>query len=86
MYMYYSGRCDWTQHIFRRVAKRSSMAVDAEDVIEIGDDLLERYPDAFTGDFERNRHRVQQLAELRSRHVCNRVAGYITRQYDDGRE
>ncbi len=59
------------------------MAVDAEDVIAIGEDLLERYPGAFSGEFERNRRKVEEFTNLRSRHVCNRVAGYITRQYDE---
>lgn len=63
------------------------MTVDPEDVISIGEDLLERYPGAFSGDFEQNRRKVEQLTELRSPHVCNRVAGYITRHNgtDDGR-
>lgn len=56
------------------------MTVDPEDVISIGDDLLERYPDAFSADFEQNKHNVEEFTELRSRHVRNRVAGYITRQ------
>lgn len=59
------------------------MAVDAEDVIAIGEDLLERYPGAFSEEFERNRRKVEEFTDLRSRHVCNRVAGYITRQYDE---
>lgn len=57
------------------------MAVDPEDVMTIGDDLVDRYPDAFTEDFEDNKRQVERLAEVRSRHVRNRVAGYITRQY-----
>jgi small subunit ribosomal protein S17e len=57
------------------------MTVDPEDVISIGDDLLERYPDMFSADFERNKRHVEDFTELRSRHVRNRVAGYITRQY-----
>ena len=57
------------------------MAVDAEDVISIGEALLERRPGAFSSDFERNRRKVEQFTELRSRHVCNRVTGYVTRQH-----
>lgn len=60
------------------------MGIDSEDVITIGDKLLERYPDAFSTDFETNRRRVQELTDLQSQHVCNRVAGYITRSYPDG--
>lgn len=56
------------------------MTVDSDDVISIGDGLLDQYPDAFTEDFEQNKRKVEQFTELRSRHVRNRVAGYITRQ------
>lgn len=56
------------------------MTVDSHDIISIGDDLLERYPDAFTQDYEQNRRKVEELTELRSRYVCNRIAGYITRR------
>jgi len=62
------------------------MPVDAEDVISIGEDLLERQPGAFSADFEQNRRKVEQFTELRSRHVCNRVAGYVTRQHDGPEE
>jgi len=58
------------------------MPVDADDIISIGDDLLGRYPDAFTDDFEVNKRKVEQLTELRSKHVRNRTAGYITRNHE----
>jgi small subunit ribosomal protein S17e len=60
------------------------MTVDAEDVISIGESLLEQYHDSFSEDFEQNKHTVDQLTDLRSRHVRNRVAGYVTRRYTDG--
>ncbi len=55
------------------------MPVDPDDVISIGDGLLERYPDAFSGDFESNKRTVERLTDLQSHHVRNRVAGYVTR-------
>jgi len=55
------------------------MPVDPADVTSIGDGLLERYPDAFSADFEENKRTVERLTELRSHHVRNRVAGYVTR-------
>jgi small subunit ribosomal protein S17e len=58
------------------------MVVDSDDVIRIGEDLLDRHPDAFSGDFEENKRRVGRLTELQSRRVRNRVAGYITRRQD----
>lgn len=55
------------------------MPIDPEDVISLGDELMERYPDTFTDEFTENRQRVEQLTELQSRHVRNRITGYITR-------
>lgn len=56
------------------------MTADPSDIISLGDELLERYPTSFTGDFQTNKHRVEQLTEIRSKHVRNRLAGYITRK------
>lgn len=56
------------------------MTVDPKDIIEIGDSLLERHADTFDSDFERNKRRVEELTHVESRHVRNRIAGYITRQ------
>jgi small subunit ribosomal protein S17e len=55
------------------------MAIDPDDVIEIGDSLLERHSDAFGTDFAANKTQVEQLTSVESRHLRNRVAGYITR-------
>ncbi|GAA0244755.1 30S ribosomal protein S17e [Halobacterium noricense] len=41
--------------------------------------LLERYPEAFTDDFDRNKKSVSKLTNITSKDVRNRVAGYITR-------
>lgn len=56
------------------------MSVDREDVMSIGERLLERYPDAFAEDFERNSDAVRRLTEGSSIHLRNRIAGYVTRQ------
>jgi len=40
--------------------------------------LLELYPDKFTTDFEHNKKMVMELADIPSKKVRNRVAGYIT--------
>jgi len=41
--------------------------------------LLELYPDKFTADFEHNRRMVQELTNITSKRLRNRIAGYITR-------
>ncbi|MEZ0320248.1 MAG: 30S ribosomal protein S17e [Pyrobaculum sp.] len=45
----------------------------------LGEKLLETYPDKFTESFEENKKAVAELADIPSKTVRNRVAGYITR-------
>jgi len=42
--------------------------------------LMERYPDAFSEDFEQNKELVEQLTNVESKSVRNRIAGYVTRK------
>ena len=41
-------------------------------------ELLEKYQDKFTGDFEENKTTIKDLATIRSKVLRNRIAGYIT--------
>lgn len=56
------------------------MPIDPTDIIEIGDSLLNRHPDTFGTDFAANRTQVERFTHVESRHVRNRIAGYITRK------
>ena len=56
------------------------MKSNSEEIIGIGDSLIERHPDAFTEDFEKNKQRVEQLTAVEAKRVRNRIAGYITRK------
>jgi small subunit ribosomal protein S17e len=40
--------------------------------------LMQRYPDAFGPDFEHNKEVVEELTNIESKGVRNRVAGYVT--------
>ncbi len=40
--------------------------------------LLDRYSDMFTGDFEKNKEVLNKVAVIRSKGLRNEVAGYIT--------
>lgn len=62
------------------------MPIDPEDVIDLGDNLMDRYPGTFTAEFQENKKRVERLTELQSRHVRNRIAGYITRNIAESSE
>lgn len=40
--------------------------------------LMERYPEAFSEDFEQNKELVSELTNVESKNVRNRIAGYVT--------
>ncbi|NIU39148.1 30S ribosomal protein S17e [Candidatus Bathyarchaeota archaeon] len=44
----------------------------------IARELVERFPDKFTTDFETNKKLVESLTNISSTKLRNRVAGYIT--------
>jgi small subunit ribosomal protein S17e len=44
----------------------------------IGDELIEKYKDRFTTDFETNKKIVQEVALISTKRLRNRIAGYIT--------
>ena len=39
--------------------------------------LIEKYPDKFTKDFEKNKEELDKLIELESKKIRNKVAGYL---------
>lgn len=53
--------------------------VRPEHVKKAARELIRLYPDKFTAEFESNRKAVQDLAQVSSRKLRNRIAGYITR-------
>ncbi len=42
-------------------------------------ELLERFPERFTGDFEADKQSVNELVITPSKRLRNRIAGYVTR-------
>ena len=47
-------------------------------------ELLKKYPNLFTGNFDANKKLVSMLTNIQSKRVRNRVAGYITRKVNRG--
>jgi small subunit ribosomal protein S17e len=45
---------------------------------KIARELVERFPEKFTTDFENNKKLVESLTNISSKKLRNRVAGYIT--------
>ena len=56
------------------------MAIKPKYIKQLGTRLLETYPNAFNTDFETNKDSVDQLTNVESKGVRNRIAGYITRK------
>ena len=42
-------------------------------------DLVKKYPEQFSGDFQKNKEKVDLLVTVSSNLLRNRIAGYITR-------
>jgi len=53
--------------------------VRPERVKKVARELLSRYPDKFTADFESNKKLIGSLSKIPSVKLRNRIAGYITR-------
>ncbi len=53
--------------------------VRTELVKRIAQELVERYPDKFSADFDNNKKLVESFTTVSSARLRNRIAGYITR-------
>ena len=42
-------------------------------------ELVQRYPEQFTSDYQHNKHMVAKLTDVRSVSMRNKIAGYVTR-------
>lgn len=47
-------------------------------VKRVARELLEKYPNLFTRDFEHNKRIISKLATIPSKKLRNQIAGYIT--------
>lgn len=48
-------------------------------VKSVSGELVSKYGDVFTTDFEANKKLVYQYTDITSKHLDNRIAGYVTR-------
>jgi len=53
--------------------------VRSEKVKRLAHELLKRYPNEFTSDFEENKKMIESLAVIPSTRLRNNIVGYITR-------
>ncbi|MFC7323364.1 30S ribosomal protein S17e [Halorubrum rutilum] len=56
------------------------MAIKPKYIKQLGNVLLERYPDSFNTNFETNKESVTALTTVESKGVRNRIAGYVTQK------
>ena len=48
-------------------------------------ELMEKYPDLFSEDFDENKKKLRNLINTDSKKVINRIAGYISSNYNSER-
>jgi small subunit ribosomal protein S17e len=41
--------------------------------------LVKAYPNEFTGDYQHNKKKIEELTDVKGKKMRNRVAGYVTR-------
>ncbi len=54
-------------------------SVRTEQIKRTAKELIKKYPDRFSTDFENNKHMVNALVQGGTQKVRNQIAGYITR-------
>ena len=42
-------------------------------------ELVEKYPNEFTSDFEHNKAKVEEMTDASTAKIRNKIAGYVTR-------
>lgn len=53
--------------------------VRTEKIKSTAHELVKRFPNRFTANFENNKESVEALTQVSSKKLRNRIAGYITR-------
>ena len=44
---------------------------------KVSKELINKYPDVFTTDFEKNKKLIDKFLEVDSKHLRNRISGYV---------
>jgi small subunit ribosomal protein S17e len=55
--------------------------VKTEQIKRVGKELMARFPDKFSSNFDDNKHAVNAYTKGATTRVRNQIAGYITRVY-----
>ncbi len=62
------------------------MGIKPSYIKSLGEELLVKYENRFTGDFDENKHVIEEVTVINSKRVRNRVAGSITRKVNRKRK
>jgi len=54
--------------------------VKSTAIKRLGDELIQKYPDRFSTDFETNKEVLKEIKNIRSKKIRNILAGYITKK------
>jgi small subunit ribosomal protein S17e len=57
--------------------------VKTEQIKRVAKELIRRFPDKFSNNFEKNKHTVDTFTQGTTIKVRNQIAGYITRFYSE---
>jgi len=55
--------------------------VKTEQIKRVANELMDRFPDKFSNNFDENKHAVSELTTGATTRVRNQIAGYITSSY-----
>lgn len=65
-------------YLLKKIKYPRLFFIGMDRVKRMSNELLERYPDKFTIDFNKNKEAIQNYAQIRSKELRNKIAGYIT--------
>ena len=71
--------CHTIKHVHLKRLNNHLGKVRPERVKKVARELIKRYPNKFSTDFESNKKTLTSLATVRSLKLKNQIAGYITR-------
>jgi len=54
--------------------------VKSTAIKRLGDELIQRYPNRFSADFETNKEVLKEIKNIKSKKIRNILAGYITKK------
>jgi small subunit ribosomal protein S17e len=55
--------------------------VKTEQIKRVANELIERFPEKFSSNFDENKHMVDALTQGTTTKVRNQIAGYITHMF-----